>query len=145
MKKVLLRLVLLLIVASGLEMGTSALAQTVSNSSGTTQVGIRFTDNHTSNLSHGGDPATIDGSIPNGTKRNKNGLGAGDALNPPTSNGRSGVTTLRAAAADTVAGRLPQTSEARMFLASLVGIFLLIALILALLIYQQARLLREKE
>jgi len=144
-KKVLLQLALLLVVASGLGMGTSALAQTVGNSSGTTQVGIRFTDNRASTLSHGGDSATIDGSIPNGTKRNRNGSGTGDAVNSPTSNGRSGVTTLRAAAADTLAGRLPQTSEARMFLASLVGIFLLIALILALLINQQARLLREKE
>lgn len=145
MKKILLRLALLLIVASGIGMGTSALAQTVNNRSRTTQVGIRFTGNSKSELSRGGDSATIDRSIPNGTKRNRNGLGAGDAVNSPTSNGRSGVTTLRAAAADTVAGRLPQTSEARMFLASLVGIFLLIALILALLIYQQARLLREKE
>lgn len=142
MKKFLIRLLLMLCVTFGLGMGTSALAQTVTRSSGSTTVGVRFVNN---NINHGGDPAIIDGSIPTGKHSTKEKDGAGDAVNSPTSNGRSGVTTLRAAAADTVAGRLPQTSEARMFLASLVGIFLLIALILALLIYQQARLLREKE
>jgi len=52
---------------------------------------------------------------------------------------------LKAAAADVLAGRLPQTSEVQSLLADLVGILLLIVLILVAIIYHQARQLQEKE
>ncbi|WP_204119998.1 hypothetical protein [Levilactobacillus wangkuiensis] len=151
MKKLIMQLVLVLTMAFGLGMGTSALADNVV-SRGETQVGITFTGNPTTRISddkipNGKTPTKTSGAATTAThghdlRRDGAGGSTADNANPGK---KAGVTALKAAAADVLAGRLPQTSEVQSLLADLVGILLLIVLILVAIIYHQARQLQEKE
>ncbi|MGX6427575.1 LPXTG cell wall anchor domain-containing protein [Levilactobacillus yonginensis] len=142
MKKFIFRLVLMFAVVLGLGMETSALARTTG--SGATHVGVSFI-NHSPVPQKGSDG---DIGVPTGHKRAKDSDNSkktdGATVDPGNKKKRAMGTALTSAAADVVAGRLPQTSEAQMLLTSLVGIFLLIAIILAILVYRQARQLQER-
>jgi hypothetical protein len=152
MKKLIMQLVLVLTMAFGLGMGTSALADNVV-SRGETQVGITFTGNPTTRISddkipNGKTPTKTSSAattVSHGNDLRRNGTGGSTADNANPGKKKAGVTALKAAAADVLAGRLPQTSEVQSLLADLVGILLLIVVILATIIYHQARQLREKE
>lgn len=136
MKKIITRLVLVIIVAIGFGAGTSALARTT-NSSGVTTTGVTFTGSPTKVTRGGGG----DTGVPNGPVKPKPANGGSGAMITPGRHSRA--KTLKATAADIVAGKLPQTSDAQMMLVSLVGFFLLIVLLLLALIYRQARKLQE--
>lgn len=147
MKKFIFRLVLMFAVVLGLGMETSALARTTG--SGVTHVGVSFINHSPANPSVKPKKGQADDiGVPTVQKKNKdNGNKKGNdgaTVDPRNKNKRAGATVLTSAAADVVAGRLPQTSEAQMLLTSLVGIFLLIAIILAILVYRQARQLQER-
>ncbi len=143
--------------AVGIGTGTSALATTVGGTGGTTQtsVTIKANPNATRSQSPTGEVgdegdagATV---IPNGKKLTAKNQGQADsavANNQPTKQKSAPgavVTMVKAGSADLMAGRLPQTSESRIFLMSVFGLLLLIVLILSTIVYHQARLLKERE
>lgn len=167
MKKSIRRLVVAVAVVLGLGFGTTAFAESTNDSKGTTntstQVGITIVNNNPTgsgggavdtgsdgdDVNTGGDGAGISGNIPNGHKPtvtpNHGGQGAqGTNANSPAKKPAGAVASVvHSGTADLVAGRLPQTGESQVFLASVFGLFLLIAIVLLAVVRWQARLLRE--
>lgn len=140
MKKILLRVILVLVLVLGFGANTPALARHVFGT-GTTQAGITFVANPNSQKGDDGDAvntgkagALVDEKIPSGKKVTV-------TKNPVTSPG----VLVKSAAADIIAGRLPQTNETQALLVTLLGLMLLIVMILLGLVYHQARLLKERE
>jgi len=142
MKKIGLEFMVLLTMVLGLGMGTSALARTTGN--GVSQVGVTFTS-HTSKLGSGAGADVANEAIPTGENPVRSSKGATSTVNKKASPAAAVATVVKAGSADLIAGRLPQTSESRMFLTSIFGLLLLIVLILSVTVYRQARLLRERE
>lgn len=165
MKIIIRRLVAVVAVALGLGFGTTAFAEsTDSGNTTSTSIGITIVNNNPSNT--GGTPATnesggdgdeiapsdnggtvisggdgdaIDGDIPNGHKPTTSVTG-GQTTKKPAG---AVASVVHSGTADLVAGRLPQTGESQVFLASVFGVFLLIAMVLLAVVRWQARLLRE--
>ncbi|TGD19731.1 hypothetical protein [Levilactobacillus suantsaiihabitans] len=160
MKKFIMKLMLVLTLACVLSLGTSALADNVV-SRGETQVGITFTGSSVTGTADdeiptGKTPMKIPSAADTaerhgrsgGTQRTQNGRAGATATTPNTSVAqprKHGLWAAKAAAADMLAGRLPQTNEVQSLLADMVGILLLLVVILAAIVYWQARLLRERE
>lgn len=169
MKKIIRRLVAVSAVALGLGFGTTAFAESTDSGASTgTQVGITIVNNNPSGggggnggnpavdtgddgdtidpngdggtVINGGDGANINGDIPNGHNPTTSVTSPHSAANKPAG---AVASVVHAGAADLVAGRLPQTGESQVFLASVFGLFLLIAIILLAVVRWQARLLRE--
>ncbi|KRL93902.1 LPXTG cell wall anchor domain-containing protein [Levilactobacillus hammesii] len=167
MKKIIRRLVAVVAVALGLGFGTTAFAESTDSGDSTgTQVGITIVNNNPSGGGGGGNPAvdtgddgdTIDPNGDGGTVING---GDGADINGDIPNGHNPTTSVtshhstankpagavasvvHSGTADLVAGRLPQTGESQVFLASVFGLFLLIAMVLLAVVRWQARLLRE--
>ncbi|WP_164511480.1 LPXTG cell wall anchor domain-containing protein [Levilactobacillus cerevisiae] len=132
MKKILLRVVLVLTLVLGFSASTPALAKHVF-STGTTEAGITFTANP--NAETGRAAAIVDRQIPSAKKA---------TVTKKTVKPSPGV-LVKTAAADVIAGRLPQTNETQALLVTMLGLLLLIVMLLLALIYRQARLLRERE
>ncbi|MFC6260509.1 hypothetical protein [Levilactobacillus fujinensis] len=164
MNKTLKQLMLVLTLVLGLGMGTSTLAKAQTTDTGSTSVGITFTGNNsrtstttpvTPTVKDGSDGDAINDTIPDGTKVTKTSTpktgSAADTVTPVSTStasprkGGSGVAAVKSTMAALAAGRLPQTGEVQSILADLVGILLLMVLILGLVVYHQARLLRERE
>lgn len=164
MKKSIRRLVVAVAVVLGLGFGTTAFAESTNDSKGTTststQVGITIVNNNPTSgnpavdtdsdgdeVNTGGDGAGIN--IPNGHKPtvtpNHGGQGAQgtNASSPAKKPAGAVASVVHSGTADLVAGRLPQTGESQVFLASVFGLFLLIAIVLLAVVRWQARLLRE--
>ncbi|WP_143462394.1 RodZ family helix-turn-helix domain-containing protein [Levilactobacillus enshiensis] len=170
MKGKLKQLVLVFALILGVVMGTSTLANAQTAGNKSTSVGITFIGNG-SQVSTGSNPDTVDpatptvkdgsdgdainDAIPDGTKVTKTATpkngGSADTAAPVSTvatapqKGGSGASAVKSAVAALAAGRLPQTGEVQSILADLVGILLLMVLILGLIVYHQARLLRERE
>lgn len=173
MKKIIRRLVAVVAVALGLGFGTTAFAEsTDSGNMGSTGIGITIVNNNPHGGGSGGNTSTdtntggggdaVDPNSPGKKPAVTNG-GDGDAVNediPSGHNPTTSVTSGHSAAnkpagavasvvhsgtADLVAGRLPQTGESQVFLASVFGLFLLIAITLLAVVRWQARLLRENK
>ncbi|MCH5465295.1 LPXTG cell wall anchor domain-containing protein [Levilactobacillus tujiorum] len=165
MKKSIRRLVVAVAVVLGLGFGTTAFAESTNDSKGTTntntQVGITIVNNNPTgsggggvvdtgsdgdDVNTGGDGDNISGNIPNGHKPtvtpNHGGQGA-NANSPAKKPAGAVASVVHSGTADLVAGRLPQTGESQVFLASVFGLFLLIAIVLLAVVRWQARLLRE--
>lgn len=165
MKRVIRRLVAVVAVALGLGFGTTAFAEsTDSETSPSTQIGITIVNNNSSGggattvdtgddgdeatpsdnggtVIDGGDGDTIDGDIPSGHNPTTSVTSAHhSAANKPAG---AVASVVHSGTADLVAGRLPQTGESQVFLASVFGLFLLIAIVLLAVVRWQARLLRE--
>jgi len=142
MKRIIMWVVLTLTLIVGVGAGTPALAKTVVGTGGTTQTSVYIVGNpQKSRL------AALVNNIPSGTTPTT-GSDGDEVTGTPTNSRKSTpavATVVKAGSADLVAGRLPQTSESRMFLMSIFGILLLIVLILSVIVYRQARLLRERE
>jgi LPXTG-motif cell wall-anchored protein len=153
MKRIFMRLVLVLTVLIGLGAGTPALATTVGGTGGNTGTAVTIHANpNAAKLDGSGVGAGADegsDTIPNGKKpsiKNKTQDDQATATgNKKASPAAAVATVVKAGSADLIAGRLPQTSESRMFLTSIFGLLLLIVLILSVTVYRQARLLRERE
>ncbi|NLR31979.1 LPXTG cell wall anchor domain-containing protein [Levilactobacillus tujiorum] len=157
MKKSIRRLVVAVAVVLGLGFGTTAFADAPHGEGTTstdTQIGLRIVNNNhysgTGTVTNGGDGDEIDNNtIPNGHKPtvtpNHGGQGAqGTNANGPAKKPAGAVASVvHSGTADLVAGRLPQTGESQVFLASVFGLFLLIAIVLLAVVRWQARLLRE--
>lgn len=159
MKKLMGSLILTLTIILGLSLSVPGLADTTTTQQ--TTVGITFTDDTTTGGQHdqattpkqGGASATTTANrtIPNGKKplTKQTGQAADQENSKATATTKQAKrrhpTTLKAAAADLLAGRLPQTSDVQTVLINLIGILLLIVVILSLIIRRQARLLRERE
>lgn len=167
MKEIIGRLVAVMAVVLGLGFGTTAFADSTDSNVGTntsTHMGITIvndlpttgggggsstvdTGSDGDNVNTGGDGAGIN--IPNGHKPtvtpNHGGQGAqGTNANGPAKKPAGAVAgVVHSGTADLVAGRLPQTGESQVFLASVFGLFLLIAIVLLAVVRWQARLLRE--
>lgn len=135
MKKLILRIVLVLTVALGLGASTPALALDVYHT-GQTNGSITFTPNPNAKpaIHKGSSGALVDPKIPGGDK---------PTVTKTKTKPSTGV-LVRSAAADVIAGKLPQTNEVQALLVSTVGFLLLIVLMLLALIYRQARLLNER-
>ena len=103
---------------------------------------IAPSNNHSgSTVTTGGDGDTIDGDIPSGHNPTTSVTSAHhSAANKPAG---AVASVVHSGTADLVAGRLPQTGESQVFLASVFGLFLLIAIVLLAVVRWQARLLRE--
>ena len=166
MKRIIRRLVAVVAVALGLGFGTTAFAEsTDSGTSPSTQIGITIVNNNNSSgggattvdtgddgdeatpsdnggtVIDGGDGDTIDGDIPSGHNPTTSVTSAHhSAANKPAG---AVASVVHSGTADLVAGRLPQTGESQVFLASVFGLFLLIAIVLLAVVRWQARLLRE--
>ncbi|WP_341779341.1 LPXTG cell wall anchor domain-containing protein [Levilactobacillus sp. HBUAS70063] len=166
MKRIIRRLVAVVAVALGLGFGTTAFAEsTDSGTSPSTQIGITIVNNNSSGggsgaivdtggdgdevspsdnggtVTTGGDGDTIDGDIPSGHNPTTSVTSAHhSATNKPAG---AVASVVHAGTADLVAGRLPQTGESQVFLASVFGLFLLLAIVLLAVVRWQARLLRE--
>lgn len=155
MKKAIVRLILGLALMIGVGVGTPALASTVAGTSGTTKTSVTIIGNPTaSRLASGTGADEASKNVPDGkqpTAKAKNqSQGQADQVNgnqPVKKKSAPGavVTMVKAGSADLIAGRLPQTSESRVFLMSVFGLLLLIVLILSTIVYHQARLLKERE
>ncbi|MFD1549532.1 LPXTG cell wall anchor domain-containing protein [Levilactobacillus fuyuanensis] len=173
MKKIIRRLVAVVAVALGLGFGTTAFAEsTDSGNMGSTSMGITIVNNNPHDNGSGGNTSTGTDSGGNGDAVDPNSPGKqpavtnggdGDTVNediPSGHNPTTSVTSGHSAAnkpagavasvvhsgtADLVAGRLPQTGESQVFLASVFGLFLLIAITLLAVVRWQARLLRENK
>ncbi len=174
MKKIIKRLVMVAAVVLGLGFGVTALADTSdtgtssANTTASTSVGITFTG--TSDVNHGGNPDKVpsaNSSSSSDSSGESSGVltdgGDGDVVNSdipsghtPTTSVTSGhsaankpagavASVVHSGTADLVAGRLPQTGESQVFLASVFGLFLLIAITLLAVVRWQARLLRENK
>ncbi|WP_261809314.1 LPXTG cell wall anchor domain-containing protein [Levilactobacillus humaensis] len=135
MKKLILRVVLVLTLVLGLGASTPALALDVYHT-GRTEAGITFTPNPNAKptVHNGSSGALVDPKIPSAKK---------PTVTKTKTKPSTGV-LVRSAAADVIAGKLPQTNEVQALLVSMVGFLLLIVLMLLALIYRQARLLRER-
>ncbi|WP_020090309.1 LPXTG cell wall anchor domain-containing protein [Levilactobacillus parabrevis] len=172
MKKSIRRLVMLGAVVLGLGFGVTAFADTSdtgtssANATTSTNMGITFTGTYHPSTGGGGANINSDSSS-SGNSGESSGVltdgGDGDAVNediPSGHNPTTSVTSGHSAAnkpagavasvvhsgtADLVAGRLPQTGESQVFLASVFGLFLLIAITLLAVVRWQARLLRENK
>lgn len=157
MKKLIGSLILTLTVILGLSLRVPGLADTTTQQ---TTVGITFTDDATTGGQHdqattpkqgsASATTTANRTIPNGKQPlTQTGQAAdqksAEATATTTAAKRRHPATLKAAAADLLAGRLPQTSDVQTVLINLIGILLLIVVILSLIIRRQARLLRERE
>lgn len=143
MKKFIMWFVLTLTLTVGVGMGTPALAKTVVGTSGTTQTSVYIIGNPET-------PVETKGAadLPAGPIKKKsagNTQTAGDNNGKKKSTPANLATVVKAGSADLIAGRLPQTSESRMFLMSVFGLLLLIVAILSMIVYHQARLLKERE
>jgi LPXTG-motif cell wall-anchored protein len=133
--------------------GTSALATTVGGTGGTTQTSVTIKANPNATrsqapTSEAGDEGDAEATaIPNGQKPTAKNQGPADQLAGAKKKSAPGavVTMVKAGSADLIAGRLPQTSESRVFLMSVFGLLLLTVLMLSLIVYHQARLLKERE
>lgn len=171
MKKIIRRLVAVVAVALGLGFGTTAFAESTNEGNmGSTSIGITIVNNNPHGGGSGGNTSTGTGSDGDGDAVDPNTPGKkpavtnggdGDTVNediPSGHNPTTSVTSGHSAAnkpagavasvvhsgtADLVAGRLPQTGESQVFLASVFGLFLLIAITLLAVVRWQARLLRE--
>ncbi|KRK34717.1 hypothetical protein FD07_GL001720 [Levilactobacillus parabrevis ATCC 53295] len=159
-------------VVLGLGFGVTAFADTSdtgtssANATTSTNMGITFTGTYHPSTGGGGANINSDSSS-SGNSGESSGVltdgGDGDAVNediPSGHNPTTSVTSGHSAAnkpagavasvvhsgtADLVAGRLPQTGESQVFLASVFGLFLLIAITLLAVVRWQARLLRENK
>ncbi|WP_258115766.1 LPXTG cell wall anchor domain-containing protein [Levilactobacillus yiduensis] len=144
MKKLIMWFVLTLTLTIGVGMGTPALAKTVVGTSGTTQTSVYIIGNPEAQTRTSGAAADL----PAGPIKKKS---AGDTQTAGDNNGKKKstpanlATVVKAGSADLIAGRLPQTSESRMFLMSVFGLLLLIVAILSMIVYHQARLLKGRE
>lgn len=173
MKKIIMRLVAVVAVALGLGFGTTAFAEsTGSGNMGSTGIGITIVNNNPKDPVVNPNPTPTpepdpsvdgDGDTVTGDNNTVTNGGDGDAVNediPSGHNPTTSVTSGHSAAnkpagavasvvhsgtADLVAGRLPQTGESQVFLASVFGLFLLIAITLLAVVRWQARLLRENK
>jgi len=158
MNRTLKQLMLVLTLICGLAMGTSTLAKAQTTDTGSTSTGITFIGNGsqrstvdptTPTVHEGSDGDIANGGIPDGTKPTQVASkgSADDTASPVTTprKGGSGAAAVKSAVAAIASGRLPQTGEVQSILADLVGILLLMVLILGLVVYHQARLLRERE
>lgn len=174
MKKSIRRLVMLGAVVLGLGFGVTAFADSsdtgtsTANSTDSTSVGITFTGTyHPSTggnggngvesgsdgdsvtpgkkpvvVNTGGDGAGINSDIPSGKNPTTSVTSGHSAANKPAG---AVASVVHSGTADLVAGRLPQTGESQVFLASIFGLFLLIAITLLAVVRWQARLLRENK
>lgn len=135
MRKLVLKVVLVVTVILGLGASTPALALDVYHT-GQTQAGITFTPNPNAKLAihKGSSGALVDPKIPSAKK---------PTITKTKAKPSTGV-LVKSAAADVIAGRLPQTNEVQALLVTMVGFLLLVALMLLALIYRQARLLGER-
>ncbi|TGD19735.1 hypothetical protein [Levilactobacillus suantsaiihabitans] len=151
MKKLVMQLVLVLTLMIGVGAGTPALAKTVSGTGGTTRTSVYIVGNaNLARLTAGNHADEGDGNVPSGDKPTTAGNDADQSVNnrqPAKKKSAPGavVTMVKAGSADLIAGRLPQTSESRVFLMSVFGLLLLTVLMLSLIVYHQARLLKERE
>ncbi|WP_204120348.1 MULTISPECIES: LPXTG cell wall anchor domain-containing protein [Levilactobacillus] len=144
MKRTLIRIVLVLTLVLGFSASTPAFAEHVFNI-GQTNAGITFVANPNAKkkAGTGGDngaetgraAAIADQQIPTADKA---------TVTRTPAKASPGV-LVKMAAADVIAGRLPQTNEAQALLVTLLGLLLLIVMALLALIYRQARLLKERE
>ncbi|MFC6290441.1 hypothetical protein [Levilactobacillus angrenensis] len=137
----------------GLSMTISTLVQ--ADSTGNSKVGITIVNNQVTTIKgHAGDTEMQnipDGKSPTRSSTSLRTSHDGDTASGQRATGQSQVAprkTKRSAihevATAIATGRLPQTSEVQSLLTNLVGILLLIVLVLAMIVYHQARLLREK-
>ncbi|WP_125573580.1 LPXTG cell wall anchor domain-containing protein [Levilactobacillus huananensis] len=155
MKKFIVTLIMALALTVGIGATTPALAATVDGISGTTQTSVYIqgypviptpdpepTPNPPKIHKGSGADLPVVPDKPSGKKTPKK----TSKVKPNVANTtkKSIGTIVKAGSADLIAGRLPQTNESRVFLTSLVGLLLLIALVLAMGVYRQARLLRER-
>ena len=168
MKQLMRQLVTVVAIALGLGFGITAFAQSTDSGDATsTKIGITIVNNNPSG--GGGTPVTDetggdgDGIDPSTTGGTVITGGDGDAINTDIPNGHNPTTSVTSSnshsrkpvgavasvvhsgTADLVAGRLPQTGESQVFLASVFGLFLLIAVVLLAVVRRQARLLREEK
>jgi len=151
-KKLIMSVILSVTLVVGVGVGTPALATTVGGTGGTTQMGVHIIGNPqqqrladlVDQIPSGQTPTTgadgdrLTGSQPTASK--KTGSKTGNKQTVPG----AVVTAVKSGSADLVAGRLPQTSESQLFLVSLFGMLLLMVVVLAMLVYQQARRIRER-
>lgn len=170
MKKIIMRLVAMVAVALGLGFGTTAFAEsTGSGNMGSTGIGITIVNNNPKpqypgpqdpnpspkppvtsvdtggggdTVSTGGDGDSINSDIPNGKNPTTSVTSGHSAANKPAG---AVASVVHSGTADLVAGRLPQTGESQVFLASVFGLFLLIAITLLAVVRWQARLFRENK
>lgn len=175
MKKIIRRLVAVVAVALGLGFGTTAFAEsTNSGNMGSTGIGITIVNNNPKNpgvnptptptpdpnpsvdtggdgdaatgdnntVTNGGDGDTVNEDIPSGHNPTTSVTSGHSAANKPAG---AVASVVHSGTADLVAGRLPQTGESQVFLASVFGLFLLIAITLLAVVRWQARLLRENK
>lgn len=134
MKKVLIRILLVLTLIMSFSASTPALAKHVF-STGTTNGGITFIANPNQPKAQTGSAAAlVDQQIPSA----KQVTVTKHVVTSP-------AVLVKSAAADVIAGRLPQTNETQALLVTLLGLLLLIVMVLLGLVHHQARLLREKE
>ncbi|WP_407885508.1 LPXTG cell wall anchor domain-containing protein [Levilactobacillus sp. N40-8-2] len=173
MKQIIRRLVAVVAVALGLGFGTTALAESTNTGNmGSTSMGITIVNNNPHGGGSGGNTSTGTDSSGDGDAVDPNTPGKkpavttgndGDTINTdipsgkyPTTSVTSGhgtankpagavASVVHSGTADLVAGRLPQTGESQVFLASVFGMFLLIAIVLLAVVRWQARLLRENK
>lgn len=153
MKKVVRYLILVLTLMIGIGAGTPALANPVKGTSGITKTSVYIIGNpNAKRLTSGNRADTGSGNVPDGKQPTATSKHQGQADqaagNQPTKQKSAPgavVTMVKAGSADLMAGRLPQTSESRIFLMSVFGLLLLIVLILSTIVYHQARLLKERE
>ncbi|WP_260339073.1 LPXTG cell wall anchor domain-containing protein [Levilactobacillus parabrevis] len=93
-------------------------------------------------VTNGGDGDAVNEDIPSGHNPTTSVTSGHSAANKPAG---AVASVVHSGTADLVAGRLPQTGESQVFLASVFGLFLLIAITLLAVVRWQARLLRENK